>query len=55
MELIIFGLFLLVAVLMGYKMGKGDKFEINFKRFLPQLRTEEQEQQLIEKLRQNKK
>ena len=54
MDLIIFGIFLLGAVWIGYKMGKGEVIDLIPKRFKPIIRTDEQEEALIAKLRSKK-
>lgn len=54
MELIVFGLFLLSATVLGYKMGKGEPLDINIAKFKPIIRTEEQEQKLVDKLTNNR-
>ena len=52
--LIIFGLFMLSANYLGYKQGKGESIDLIPKRFKPILRTEEQEAELVNKLRSKK-
>ena len=57
MELFLSGIFILVAVWLGYKMGKGDKLELVMKPMRFAVRTESKENEVItklEKMRSNK-
>jgi len=54
MELVVIAeiaLIVLVSIYLGYRMGKGEPLEFNFKKFKPILRTPEQEAKLIEKIK----
>jgi len=47
----LFGLFILASFYMGVKAGRGEMIDLIPKKFKPIVRTEEQEADLIKKLR----
>ncbi len=51
MELIILGVFMLASFYFGMKAGKGEDIDLIPKQFKPIVRTEEQTEKLLDKLR----
>jgi hypothetical protein len=49
MELIIFGVFIIGSVMLGYRMGRGDELKINVAKLKAVVRTGDQTDEVIER------